>query len=80
MQGLHVFEPETKTVINLESFIPKNHLLRQIDRILKPELIRKLTTSCYVAGRGRPSIDPVVDFRMVLVSDLYGIDLDRRPL
>ncbi len=78
MQGLHIFEPETQTVINLESFIPKNHLLRQIDRILKPELIRKLTTSCYAAGRGRPSIDPVVYFRMVLVGYLYGINSDRR--
>lgn len=60
MQGLHVFEPRTRTVIDLESFIPEDHLLRQINGIVEPAFIRKLTTSCYVEGRGRPSIDPVV--------------------
>lgn len=76
MQGLHVFEPTTRTVIDLESFVPRNHLLRQIDRIVQPAFIRKLTASCYAEGKGRPSIDPVVYFRMVLVAYLYGIDRD----
>jgi len=78
MQGLHIFEPKTRTVIDLESFIPQDYLLRQIDRIVEPSFIRKLTASCYMDGKGRPSIDPVVYFRMVLVSYLYGIDKDRR--
>ncbi len=78
LQGLHVFEPRTRTVIDLESFIPQDHLLRQVNSIVEPAFIRKLTTSCYAEGRGRPSIDPVVYFRMVLVAYLYGIDSDRR--
>ncbi len=78
MQGLHVFEPTTRTVIDLESFIPRDHLLRQVDRIVDPSFIRKLTAPCYADGKGRPSIDPVVYFRMVLVAYLYGIDKDRR--
>lgn len=78
MQGLHVFEPMTRTVIDLESFIPQDHLLRQVDRIVDPAFIRRLTASCYADGKGRPSIDPVVYFRMVLVSYLYGIAKDRR--
>ncbi len=67
MQGLHVFEPETRTVIDLESFIPDDHLLREVDRFIEPAFIRKLTAACYADGLGRPSIDPVVYFRMVLV-------------
>ncbi|QDU06982.1 hypothetical protein [Gimesia aquarii] len=47
MQGLHVFEPRTRTIIDLESFVPEHHFLRQIDRIVEPAFIRKLTTSCY---------------------------------
>ena len=78
MQGLHVFEPRTRTVIDLESFMPHDHLLREVARILEPALIRKLTARCYAEGKGRPSIDPVVYFRMVLVRYLYGIDSDRR--
>ena len=78
MQGLHVFEPATRTVIDLESFMPHDHLLREVDRIVEPALIRELTAGCYAQGKGRPSIDPVVYFRMVLVAYLYGIDSDRR--
>ena len=78
MQGLHLFEPKTRTVIDLESFLPDDHLLREVDRIVEPTFLRKLTASCYADGRGRPSIDPVVYFRMVLVAFLYGIDSDRR--
>ena len=32
---------------------------RQIDRIVEPAFIRKLTASCYANSEGRPSIDPV---------------------
>ncbi len=78
MQGLHVFEPKTRTVIDLESFMPDDHFLREVDRILDLTFVRKLTASCYAEGKGRPSIDPVVYFRMVLVGYLYGIDQDRR--
>ncbi len=78
MQGLHVFEPRTRTVIDLESFMPDDHLLREVDRFVQPAFIRKLTACCYAQGKGRPSIDPVVYFRMVLVGYLYGIDSDRR--
>ena len=34
MQGLHAFEPQTKTVIDLESFMPDDHLLRDVDRLV----------------------------------------------
>ena len=78
MQGLHLFEPTTRTVIDLESFMPDDHFLRQVDRIVDLTFIRKLTAACYADGLGRPSIDPVVYFRMVLVGYLYGIDKDRR--
>ena len=36
MQGLHAFEPTTRTVIDLESFVPDDHLLRDVDRLLDP--------------------------------------------
>ena len=51
MQGLHAFEPTTRTVIDLESFVPDGHLLGDVDRLLEPALIRQLTASCYVEGR-----------------------------
>jgi transposase len=78
MQGKHVFQPQTKTVIDLESFIPKDHFLRRVDHTLEMSFLRDLTAVCYASGLGRPSIDPEVFFRMLLVAYLYGIKSDRR--
>jgi transposase len=58
-------------VFDLESFIPQDHLLRQIDRIVEPAFMRKLTAACDADGVGRPSIDPVVYLRKVLAAYLY---------
>ena len=34
MQGMHVFNPQARTVIDLESFVAEDHLLRRVDRVL----------------------------------------------
>ena len=78
MQGVHVFERQAKTVIDLESFVDQGHLLRRIDRVLDTAFVRESTAACYSEGLGRPSIDPEVYFRMELVAYLYGIDSERR--
>jgi transposase len=78
MQGLHSFDPRAKTEIDLESFVPQDHLLRKIDRELDLSFVRELTANCYADGLGRPSIDPEIYFRMQLVAYLCGIRSERR--
>jgi transposase len=78
MQGVHAFEPKAKTSIDLDSFVAEDHFLRQIDRILDLSFVRELTAARYADGKGRPSIDPEVFFRMQLVAYFYGIAKDRR--
>ena len=78
MQGLHVFDAQATTVIDLESFVHHDHFLRKVDRVLESAFVRDLTAACYAAGRGRPSIDPEVYFRMLLVAFLYDIRSDRQ--
>jgi transposase len=78
MQGKHSFDPRAETVISLESFVPKDHFLRQVDRALDLSFVRELTAPCYADHLGRPSIDPEVYFRMQLVAYLYGIQSERR--
>ena len=78
MQGKHVFQPRTGTVIDLESFIAEDHFLRKIDRVLEMSFVRDITATCYAAGMGRSSIDPEVFFRMLLLAYLYNIASDRR--
>ncbi|HXY34932.1 MAG TPA: transposase, partial [Planctomycetaceae bacterium] len=78
MQGLHVFDPRAVVAVDLESLVHDGHLLRKVDRILETSFIRKLTGTCYASGVGRPSIDPEVFFRMLLVAYLYDIKSDRQ--
>jgi len=78
MQGIHVFDRHAKTVIDLESFVEQDHLLRKIDRVLDTGFVRELTAACYADGLGRSSIDPEVYFRMELVAYLYGITSERQ--
>ena len=78
MQGVHAFEPKAKVSIDLESFVSEDHFLRQIDRVLDLSFVRELTAACYADGKGRPSIDPEVFFRMQLVAYFNGITKDRR--
>ncbi len=53
-------------------------MLRKVDRILDSSFIRELTVVCYASGVGRPSIDPEVFFRMLVVAYLYDIKSDRK--
>ena len=56
MQGMHVFQPQAKTAIDLESFVEEGHFLRKVHRVLQLSFVRELTAACYAAGQGRPSI------------------------
>lgn len=78
MQGVHAFNPKARTSIDLESFVSRDHWLRRINRVLDLSFVRELTEDLYAAGKGRPSIDPEVFFRMQLVAYLNGITSDRQ--
>jgi len=64
--------------VSFDSLIPEHHFLRKIDKILDLSFIRELTAPFYCASNGRPSIDPELYFRMVLIGYLYGIASDRQ--
>ena len=52
--------------VDMESLIPENHLLRKIDRIVSFDFIYTLLAPYYPAI-GRPSVDPVSMFKMLLL-------------
>lgn len=78
MQGRHEYQPQLFSSIDVESLIPKSHLLRRIDRVLNLSFLPSITASHYSKSQGRPSIDPEVFIRMVLLGYLYNIDSDRQ--
>ena len=61
----------------LEDHIPGDHLLRQLDAVLNFEQIRSSLASHY-STTGRPSIDPELMLRMLLIGYAYGIRSERQ--
>ena len=78
MQGKLQSTDQTSVIFDFDSIIPTDHILKKIDKIIDFNLIRKITEPCYCSNNGRPSIDPELFFRMLLIAYLYGIFSDRQ--
>jgi len=63
----------------LEDQIPEDHLLRLLDRLVDLSFVRERLKSFY-SSTGRPSIDPEVLLRLLLVGYFYGITSERHLL
>jgi len=61
----------------LEDQVPENHLLRLIDRHVNFDFIRAKLKDSY-SDTGRPSIDPELLLRLLLVGYLYGVTSERK--
>jgi len=61
----------------LEDHVPEDHLLRRIDEVLDLSGLRR-HLSPYYSHTGRPSIDPELLIRMLIVGYCYGIRSERR--
>ena len=62
---------------SLERHVPAAHLLRAIDRFVDLSDVRSHLAPFY-SSTGRPSIDPELLVRMLLVGYCYGIRSERR--
>jgi transposase len=58
--------------VSLEDLVPRDHFYRHAEAMLGLSLVREWARELY-AERGRPSIDPVVFFRLHLVMGFEGI-------
>jgi len=67
-------------LVLLDDLVPQNHLVRKLDKHIKFDFIYDLVEPLYCHDNGRPSIDPVVLFKMVFVSYLFGIRSMRRTV
>ena len=63
--------------VNLDEMVPSDHFLRKLNETVDFEFIYDLMEPLYGKG-GRPSIDPVVLIKMLLIGYLYGIDSERK--
>ena len=67
-------------IFSIEEFVPEEHLLRKIDNAIDFTHIYDIVEELYCADNGRPSIDPAVIFKMVLIQHLYGLPSLRRTV
>lgn len=65
-------------IVDTESLVPGSHLLRKIDAAVDFTKIYDMVELLYCADNGRPSVDPVVLFKMALIQHLYGLSSLRR--
>ena len=62
---------------SLEEMVPSDHLLRKIDRFLDFEELRAHLKP-YYSHTGRPSVDPELMVRMLVIGYCFGIRSERR--
>jgi transposase len=62
---------------DLDRIVPPDHLVRQIDGVLELDWVHK-ELAPYYSHTGRPSIDPVLMIRILIVGYVFAIRSERR--
>lgn len=75
--GRQLVTRERTELINLEEFVPQDHLLRAIGRYLGLTEFREHLKGSY-SHVGRPSVDPELMAPMLIIGYCYGIRSERR--
>ena len=77
MMGQHDRSEALFYYFRLDDQIPEGHLLRLIDQHISFEFVRQQLKDSY-SETGRPSIDPELLLRILLIGYLYGITSERK--
>jgi transposase len=77
MMGQHDRSEALFYYFRLEDQVPETHLLRLIEKHVRFAFVREKLKASY-SDTGRPSIDPEVLLRILLIGYLYGITSERK--
>lgn len=77
MMGQTVVQDQLFYAFNLEDHVPRDHLLRGVDRFLDLGELRQHLAPFY-SHTGRPSTDPELMIRMLVIGYCLGIRSERR--
>jgi transposase len=77
MMGQHDRSEALFYYFRLEDQVPESHLLRLIDKHISFAFVREKLKESY-SDTGRPSIDPELLLRILLIGYLYGITSERK--
>ena len=73
MEGWRKDARHEPIIVDLEALVPKEHLLRKIEKVMDYEWLYERLDPYYCHDNGRPGTDPVVLIKMVLIQHLFGI-------
>jgi len=62
--------------VEVYAHIPREHFYEQLDRLLDLDFVYDLTKPLYAKGIGRPSLDPVIFFKCMLIGFFENIIYD----
>lgn len=65
-------------MVSIDQLVPEDHLLRTVDQKVDLTFIYEKVKPFYCEDNGRPPIDPVMLFKMMLVGYLFGIRSERQ--
>ena len=77
MMGQHDRSEALFYYFRLEDHVPETHLLRLIEKHISFAFVREKLKASY-SDTGRPSIDPELLLRILLIGYLYGITSERK--
>src|SRR6201982_1504197 len=77
MMGQHARSEPPLYYFRMEDQVPENHLLRLLDRQFRFDFVREKLKHSY-SDTGRPSIDPELLLRLLLIGYLYGVTSERK--
>jgi len=64
----------------IEDLVPKDHLLRKIEKAVNFDEIYPMVEQYYCEDNGRPAVDPVILVKIVLIWHLFGLRSLRQTL
>lgn len=77
MMGQKGVEPKLYVSFSLDAAVPKDHLVRRLAKAVDLSFVRGLARR-YYSHTGKPSVDPIVVFKLVLLGYLFNITSERR--
>jgi transposase len=77
MLGAYLTDPSQGQLSLLEKIVPSDQFYHRLAKVVDLGFVRALVAP-YYSHRGRPSLDPVVFFKLLLVAHFENITSDRK--
>jgi transposase len=78
MMGALKNHRDERVSVSVEELVPQDHFLRAIEATISFDFIEEKLRPYYCENNGRPSIHPIVLFKMMFIGYFYGIRSERQ--